>query len=204
MKVKICGISRLEDALYAANLGADAIGFILYPKSKRYIKPDDVKNIIKKLPPFIIKVGVFVNENYEYVNKVATDTGLNLVQLHGDETPEYLSKIMCPVIKAFRISNSFKFNYIERYKDCYYLLDAYDSGSYGGTGKRFKWDIIPENLKNKIILAGGITQEDLEFIENEISPYAIDVSSSIELEPGKKDLVKMTSFFSRLKKIRGL
>jgi phosphoribosylanthranilate isomerase len=203
MKIKICGIKCLEDALLAANLGADAIGFILYKKSKRYITPMETKEIIKCLPPFITKVGVFVNEEVGFINQVVEETGLTSAQLHGDELPDLVDSINVPVIKAFRIGDNFDFSNLQLYKNCYYLLDTFDPNNFGGTGKKFNWDRIPQNLISKIILAGGITLDDLQIIKDEISPYAVDVSSSVEIEPGKKDEAKMRSLFEKLKEIRG-
>ena len=203
MKIKICGIKSLEDALLAANLGADAIGFILYKESKRYIIPSKIKEIIQHLPPFITKVGVFVNERPEFINDIVTETGLTLAQLHGDESPDIIDNIDVPVIKAFRIDDNFDFSSLKLYKNCYYLLDTFDPNNFGGTGKKFNWERIPQNLISKVILAGGITLNDLQIINDEISPYAVDVSSSIESEPGKKDAKKMKLLFKKLKEIRG-
>jgi phosphoribosylanthranilate isomerase len=202
LKVKICGIKYLQDAINCANLGADALGFILYPKSKRYIKPEDIKKIICQLPPFITKVGVFVNENIKLVNEIVKETGINSVQLHGNETQEYISKIKCSVIKSFRIHDDFDFGILNKYDNCHFLLDAYDNEEFGGTGKKFDWLSIPNNMKNKIILAGGISVDDLEFIYKNISPYAIDISSSVEIEPGIKNEIKLEILFNKIRELR--
>ena len=164
MKVKICGITNIEDALLSYNLGADAVGFIFYKKSKRYIEPIKAKKIINQLPAFINKVGVFVNESAEEINKVSKEIKLNLVQLHGDETPEIVDQTDLPVIKAFRVKEIFDYSKLKNYKNCYFLLDAYDDKEYGGTGQNFNWNKIPEELKNKKILAGGISVENIEKI----------------------------------------
>jgi phosphoribosylanthranilate isomerase len=195
MKIKVCGITNIEDAQLCCNLGADAIGFIFYEKSKRYIAPEKVKKIIKQLPPFVIKVGVFVNEKPEVINRITKDTKLNLVQLHGEETAGDIYIIDLPVIKAFRINDNFDFSLLSNYKNCSFLLDAFDINEYGGTGKKFLWNNIPNEIKNKIILAGGIKKEDLRLIFRDIKPYAIDVSSSLELKPGEKDKEKVKLFF---------
>lgn len=202
MKVKICGITNLEDALLCESLGADALGFIFYNESKRYINTSSAKEIIPLLSPFTMKVGVFVNENPVAVNRIIHNIGLNAVQLHGDEEPEYLKNIHADRIKSFRIKNNFNFDFVKRYEDCYYLFDAYSQNNYGGTGEIFDWKIIPKSLSRKIILAGGISVDNVETIFNEIKPAAIDVSSSLEIEPGKKDRKKVEEFFNKLKKIR--
>ncbi len=197
MKIKICGITNIEDALFCCNMGADALGFIFYKKSKRYIKPEDAKKIIMQLPPFILKVGVFVNETSSNINRIAKDVKLNLVQLHGDESPEDAVNIELPVIKAFRVDNNFNYETLDKYSNCSFLLDTFSKKEYGGTGEIFNWGNIPDKIKNKIILAGGVSAKNLEQIYNNISPYAIDVSSSIELEPGKKDHKKIKQLFTK-------
>ncbi len=196
MKIKICGITNIDDAQLCCNLGADAIGFIFYKKSKRYIEPQKAFEIIKQLPPFIIKVGVFVNENPQTINELSKEAKLNLVQLHGEETQKDIDIITLPVVKALRVGNNFNYSILNNYKNCSFLLDSFDEKEYGGTGKKFMWQSIPEEIKTKIVLAGGIVQKDLEYIFNKIKPYAIDVSSSLEVYPGKKDEQKTIDFFN--------
>jgi len=202
MKVKICGITNIEDALFCADNGADALGFVFYEKSKRYISFEDAKDIVDKLPSFIMKVGVFVNEDAEVVNKKAEYVGLNAVQLHGDEEPSYLNKIHHPVINAFRVGDEFDWSLIDQYKNCNILLDSYSKDLYGGTGKTFEWRIIPERYRTKIILSGGVSIENLEQIFTEIKPAAIDVLSSLEKSPGKKDHKKVKEFLAELNRLR--
>jgi len=197
MKVKICGITNLDDALLCQTLGADALGFVFYQGSKRYVSPENASKIIENLSPFIIKVGVFVNESSERINSIASRIKLNAVQLHGDETPKSASEINFPAIKSFRISHHFDFSILDGYKNAYYLLDSFSKAQFGGTGNKFDWDLIPENLKNKIILAGGVSAENIEEIFSTIKPAAIDLSSSLESEPGKKDKEKVTEFFRK-------
>lgn len=197
MKVKICGITNIEDAMLCYNLRADAIGFIFYKKSKRYIAPETAKEIIEKLPAFVLKVGVFVNESSEKINSISKEIKLNMVQLHGDESPEEVSNIDLPVIKAFRINSSFDYSTFSKYKNCSFLLDSFDKNDYGGTGKKFEWDKIPNELKNKIILAGGVSINNIKYIYENIKPSAIDISSSLEFEPGKKDKLKVEEFFKK-------
>lgn len=198
MKVKICGITNLNDALLCQSSGADALGFIFYPESKRYIPPEDALKIITNLSPFIMKVGVFVNELPDKINSIASKLKLNAVQLHGDETPETASKINYPVIKSFRITEQFDFSILQEYKNIYPLLDAYSKKQYGGTGISFNWEMIPEQYKNKIILAGGVSSDNIEEIMRDVKPAAVDLSSSLESEPGMKDKGKVTEFFRKV------
>jgi len=199
VKVKICGITNLEDALLCEKLGADALGFIFYDKSKRYIQPNSAADIIKMLSPFTLKVGVFVNEIPENINAISILAGLNIVQLHGDETPKQIDEINLPTIKAFRVSDDFDFDILNDYKNCYFLLDTYSISEYGGTGNTFNWDLIPKDLKDKIILSGGISSSNIQKIIKEVNPYAIDVSSSLEEFYGKKSQEKLIEFFNNLK-----
>jgi phosphoribosylanthranilate isomerase len=202
LKIKICGIANINDAKLCADLEADAIGFIFYEKSKRYVEPGIVKNIVSELPAFLFKVGVFVNEDPRIVNSIAKKTNLNLVQLHGEESPSYLSEIEFPVIKSFRVDEDFDYKILTQYENCSFLLDSFHAKQYGGTGLKFDWTKIPNQVKNKIILAGGISTENIESIYNEIGPYAIDISSSVETEPGKKDHIKLNELFAKYNELR--
>ena len=202
MKVKICGITNLEDALHCASGGADALGFIFYEKSKRFVDYRKAKTIAASLPFFVMKVGVFVNENPETVNAAASEIGLNAVQLHGQEDPDYLKRIELPAIKSFRVGESFDYSVIEKYNDCGILLDTFSPDGYGGTGKSFNWNSIPENLKNKIILSGGISADNIDAVVNQVRPAAIDLSSSLESVPGRKDYKKVKTFFEKLNSLR--
>lgn len=199
MKVKICGITNLEDALLCEKLGADTLGFIFYDKSKRHIQPNSAQDIIKMLSPFTLKVGVFVNEIPENINLISKLAGLNIVQLHGDETPKQISEINLPTIKAFRVNDDFDFNILNDFKNCYFLFDTYSISENGGTGKSFNWNIIPKHLKGKIILSGGISSANIQKIITEVNPYAVDVSSSVEEYAGKKSEIKLKEFFNILK-----
>lgn len=202
MKVKICGITNLRDALLCESLGADALGFIFYKKSKRYISPEDAGNIMKYLSPFTIKVGVFVDEPVENVLKINDLAKFNIAQLHGHEDFGYINRLDIPVIKSFRIDNNFNFEIIKKYPGVTYLLDTFSEIIPGGTGKVFNWKLIPENIINNIVLAGGVSSENIEYIYNNIKPQAVDLSSSIESMPGKKDREKTENFFNKLKQIR--
>jgi phosphoribosylanthranilate isomerase len=202
LRVKICGITNLEDALLCESLGADALGFIFYKRSKRFVAPEVVGKITSELSPFILKVGVFVNEDTNVINEIAVNSGLNVVQLHGDEKPEIISKINFPAIKSFRINNGFDFSILKEFEKASYLFDTYSEKEYGGTGKTFNWKLIPNELRGKIILSGGISVNNIEEIYTNIQPAAIDLSSSVECEPGKKDEKKVKEFFKKINYLR--
>lgn len=199
MRIKICGITNFEDAQLCSQLGADAIGFIFYKQSKRYITFENTKNIISQLPFWVTKVGVFVNEDFETINRAALNLKLNAVQLHGDEKPEFIEKIHHPVIKSFRINESFEFKILNNYNNCFFLLDTFSSKELGGTGLTFNWEIIPTQYRDKIILAGGINEDNVEMIYKNDYSQNIDLSSSLELSPGKKDKIKLIDFFKKIK-----
>jgi phosphoribosylanthranilate isomerase len=202
MRVKVCGITNPEDAVLCEHHGADALGFIFYPRSKRYISPSQAADIIAHLSPFIVKVGVFVNEDPDHINKMALQIGLNCAQLHGEEPPTYIEKINFPVIKSFRVDREFDYSVLNHYTGCSFLLDVYSSKGYGGTGRSFDWHRIPGSLRRNIILAGGISADNMEEIFNKITPNAIDLSSSLESYPGKKDPVKTREFFDKFKVLK--
>ena len=202
MKIKVCGITNIEDALRAEALGADALGFVFYNKSKRYISPTEVKIITNKLSPFTMKVGVFVNESPDMINILSEETGINTLQLHGNERPEILSKLLLPAIKAFRVNDDFEFKQLDNYSDFSILLDTHSNDDYGGTGQTFAWELIPNEIRKKIILAGGISIDNIEILFKKIKPAEIDLSSSLEIEPGKKDNEKMKEFFNKVNQFR--
>lgn len=199
MRIKICGITNLEDALVCQKCGADAIGYIFYPESKRFLEPQKAAEISRQLSPFITKVGVFVNESARQVNEIAALAGLNAVQLHGEEEPEIIRQINYHVIKSFRVKSDFDFKILNAYTNCSFLLDTFSDKEYGGTGHSFNWQLVPEALRNKVILAGGISLDNIEFIWNEIKPAAVDLSSALELYPGKKDQKKIISLLKKIK-----
>ncbi len=199
VKVKICGITNPEDALKAVDFGADALGFVFYKASPRYISPEETKHIIHKLPPYVTTVGVFVNENTEEIRRIVDFALIDVVQLHGNEPPE-----MClmdrRVIKAVRVR---ELNDLEPLKLCVasaYLLDTYDPELYGGTGQIFNWDIaVDAKQLGRVILAGGLTPENVERAVRWVRPYAVDVSSGVEEEKGRKDHRKVRLFIERAK-----
>jgi len=201
VRVKICGITNLEDALLCQKYNADALGFIFYSKSPRYISPEKAEEIIAGLSPFILKIGVFVNESAGEINRIAGTAGISMIQLHGDESPEFTGKIKYPVLKAFRINSRFDFGLLEQYSNCSFLLDSFQQEVFGGTGRTFDWQLIPERLRHKIILAGGVSLENIEEISREIKPAAVDASSSLEKAPGKKNHAKVKEFLTIVKRM---
>lgn len=202
MRVKICGITNYEDARLCCDSGADALGFIFCEKSKRYIRPKVAEKIIARLPAFIMKIGVFVNEKADTVNQISREINLTGVQLHGEESPEFTAQIFLPVIKAFRINEPFDFSILDGYNQCKFLFDAFISDDYGGTGISFNWDIIPYQIRKEIIIAGGVSSDNIESIYKKIKPEGVDLSSSLEISPGIKDEEKVKEFFEKINSLR--
>lgn len=202
LKVKVCGITNLEDALYAVEAGADALGFVFWKKSPRNVNAVFAKDIIRRLPPFITTVGVFVNEDIDELNKIAKSAGLNIVQLHGDESPQYCRGVNAKVIKAIRVRGTDDIDGLKDYNEntCAFLLDAYVLGLPGGTGKTFNWSLAAEAKKyGRIILSGGLTPDNVKDAVNQVRPYAVDVGSGVEKSHGKKDHDKVLKFIMAAK-----
>lgn len=199
-KVKICGITNLEDAELSVKFGVDALGFNFYPKSPRYIAPEAAAEIIAELPKDVLKVGVFVNETLENIVKTAAVAGLDAIQLHGEETPEFLNEVKAAsgleIIKAFRVSPDFKPEDVLNYNADAILLDAYSPKEHGGTGETFDHAIAlaVKNLATTLFLAGGLNLENVVRAINDTRPEYVDVCSGIEEEKGKKDAVKTINF----------
>ncbi len=202
VRIKVCGITNYEDARSAVNLGVHAIGFIFAP-SPRQISPETAKDIIITLPPFVQSVGVFVNEAPDNIKKIVNFCGLDMVQLHGDESPEICSKLMPRVIKAFRIKNEDSIGQLVSYKEKTraFLLDTYSKEAKGGTGKSFDWKLAlkARELNHPIILAGGLSPSNILKAINLVRPFGVDVSSNIEERPGKKDFILMREFVKNIK-----
>jgi len=200
VKVKICGITTLDDALLAVAAGADALGFVFFEKSPRCINPVAAAKIIAKLPPFIQTVGLFVNEELEQINWTADFCGLDVVQLHGDESPEDCQDVRRRVIKAFRVQNIVSIDPLKKYQVSGYLLDAWCPDCYGGTGKTFNWEVAAAARQyGRIILAGGLSPDNVAEAVKVVQPYGVDVSSGVESAPGKKDVEKVKAFIKRAK-----
>ena len=199
VRVKICGITNPEDALLAAGLGAHALGFIFYPKSPRSIKPEAARDIIKILPPLVLSVGVFVDEEAGVVREVAQTVGLDWVQLHGKESPDYCRTLGRRVIKGFRVQDESSLAVLPDYRDAVQalLLDTYRPGTPGGTGETFDWELARRAQDyGPIILAGGLTAANISQAITVAQPAAVDVASGVEAGPGVKDPEKLRAFFA--------
>jgi len=198
-RLKICGITRAEDALLAVSLGVHALGFVFYKKSPRYISPERVSEIIIEIPPFVQTVGVFVNETMEKIKNIASFCGLNLIQLHGEESPLFCEKLSLACIKAFRIKDETSLKNMVAYKGKVrgFLVDTYKKEQPGGTGESFDWELaIKAKIYNvPIILAGGLNPNNIKRAAETIQPYALDVNSGIEKAPGIKDKDLMKKLF---------
>ena len=200
IKVKICGMTQLKDALFAVEQGVDAVGFIFYKKSPRAVTMKTVREIITKLPPLVDTVGVFVNESAERVNKIADYCGLDLVQLHGEESPAFCRKIHRRVIKAFRVKDLQSIKQLEKFPVSGFILDTFSDDLYGGTGKTFDWNLaLPAKKMGPVILAGGLTPRNILQAVRQVRPYGVDVCSGVEKSPGIKDLEKVRAFLKNIR-----
>ncbi len=199
-RIKICGITNLEDALCAVTAGADAIGFVFYEKSPRYVHPEKVGQIVSELPPFVTTVGLFVNADPEIIKQTMRTAKLNVVQLHGDEAPEDCSLSPYPVIKAVRVKDADSLVGIDNYNVSALLLDAWNDQQYGGTGESFDWQLAKKLTgRLPIILAGGLTPDNVAQAIQVVNPYAVDVSSGVEKFPGRKNHNKIREFIKQVK-----
>ena len=195
-RVKICGITRLEDALAAARAGADALGFVFYPPSPRHVEVEQAASIIGALPPFVTTVALFVNADAGTIAEVVQATGIDLLQFHGNECPDYCAQHGRPWIKAVRMKEGVDLEQeAKRYAGARaLLLDAYRPGVPGGTGETFEWDRIPESLRHRIVLAGGLNPGNVAEAVCRVQPWAVDVSGGVESAPGVKDAGKIERF----------
>jgi phosphoribosylanthranilate isomerase len=198
-KVKICGITRLEDALAAARLGADALGFNFWPRSRRFVSPAEVRAIVRRLPPLVTAVGVFVDPTRDEVLRAVDASGVGVVQLHGDESPELCLSLPLPVLKAIRVADARSLAQLASYEVQGFLLDAPSPG-YGGSGATFDWSLAAEVARElPIVLAGGLTPENVAEAVATVSPWGVDVASGVESAPGVKDPERMARFVERAK-----
>lgn len=194
VRIKICGITRLEDALEAARLGADALGFNFWPGSKRHLPAAAAAAIIARLPPFVTPVGVFVNQPEEEIRSVARESGVRVLQLHGDEPPDLCARLPLPVVKAIPVLAARSLAAVASYEVAAFLLDA-PSGGFGGSGQTFDWSLAREVSQiAPVVLAGGLTPENVASAIAAVAPYAVDVASGVERSPGLKDGEKMSRF----------
>lgn len=208
-KVKICGITSAEDAAVAVEAGADALGFIFHRKSPRYIEPALAKRIIMSLPPLVIPVGVFVDEDQQVVRNLMDDCGLALAQLHGNESAVYCQELGRPILKALRMRDRSSFLALAEFQGRAgvrgFVLDAFSEQAYGGTGQVIDWQLAAEAAKAaNILLAGGLTPDNVEKAIQAVQPYGVDVSSGVEREPGKKDHGKVRAFIQAVRVVSPL
>ena len=205
-RAKMCGTTRLEDALAAARYGVDALGFILYAKSPRYVPPEKVAAICGQLPPFVDRIGVIVNESIETAIRLVDIAGLSYLQLHGSESSRYCRELKnalphLKLIKAFRVGEQTSRDEFTPYEGLVdsFLLDTYMKGNQGGTGRVFDWSLIAGlNLNNSIILAGGLTPENILDAISTVLPYGVDINSGVELQPGKKNHARLKEMIERI------
>jgi phosphoribosylanthranilate isomerase len=195
VRVKICGITNLADAMAAVHAGADALGFVFWEKSPRYVEIEEAADIIRGLPPFVTTVGVFVNEAEDVIRGIVHKTGLDRVQLHGDEPPGFVKNLGPGVIKAIRVRDEEDVRRIGEYEASAYLLDTFSGDMPGGTGKTFDWDLaVRARGYGRIILSGGLNPGNVVEAVKKVAPYGVDVSSGVEFTPGKKDPEKVKAF----------
>ena len=199
--VKICGITSEADALAAAEAGADAIGLMFYEGSPRHVTLEQAKAISAALPPHVMRVGVFVNAEEAFVHQALTECMLNILQFHGDESPEECSRYPVMTLKAFRVQGEETLAELEAYPSAGYLLDAYVKDALGGTGATFNWDLAvrAQEFGKPIFLAGGLTPENVAEAVRKVQPFGVDVSSGVESEPGRKDAKQMRTFVAAAK-----
>jgi len=206
VKIKVCGITNAEDASMAVQLGADALGFI-FAKSPRRIRPEKARNIIQKMPPFVTTVGVFVDQDLGTIRKIMGLCGLDMVQLHGDETPAFCRKLAPHAVKAFRLKDALSLKPMASYRGKVraLLLDTFQEGVAGGTGATFDWSLAREavGLGMPVILSGGLGPSNIQQAVRMVKPYAVDVNSGIEKSPGKKDPALTRDLMEQVRKIRG-
>jgi phosphoribosylanthranilate isomerase len=201
VRVKICGLMNADDAMVAAEAGADALGFVLYKESARCISSDLAQEIIRHLPPFVTTVGLFVNQPTHWVRVIAERCGVDCFQFQGDETPEYCEGFAQRGIKAIRVNDRASLEIMKDYRVRAFVLDAYREGEYGGTGQTFDWDLaVAAKAHGRIILAGGLTPDNVAEAVRRVRPFAVDVSSGVEgSTKGVKDHGKIRAFIQAAK-----
>lgn len=203
-RLKICGITSKEDAVYAAESGADAIGLVFYEPSPRSVTMEQAEDIVAGLPPFVTTVGLFVDAEASFVEEVLEKVPLDLLQFHGDESPDYCNSFARPYMKAIRMRADVDLQQeAARYATARALLvDAYQPGVPGGTGKTFGWERIPSGLDKPLVLAGGLNADNVESAIRQVHPWAVDVSGGVEREKGVKDHLKVYRFIDNVKRAR--
>ena len=201
VRVKICGITSIDDAQAAVEAGADALGFMFYEPSPRYLTPEQASTIIRELPDHVARVGVFVDTDEATIRNTATTAGLDTLQFHGNESPDFCTQFKLRTIKAFRMKDRESLAQLAGYRTDAWLLDSYVQGVPGGTGERFNWDLAVEakRLGCPILLAGGLTPDNAGEAVDQVAPFGLDVSSGVEAAPGRKDAAKMATLIASAK-----
>lgn len=206
VRVKVCGITRVEDALAAVQHGADAIGFVFWQESARFVSPMQAREIVLRLPPFVSVVGVYVDPFPEWVEETSVIAGLSLLQFHGQESPEFCNQFILPYIKALRVREGMDLlQYGELYQNAKgLLLDTYTAGMPGGTGQVFDWSMVPLDFPSPLILSGGLHPDNVANAIRQVRPWAVDVSSGVEITKGIKDVNKISAFMQGVKNCEDL
>lgn len=202
-RVKICGITRPEDGVEIARLGVDALGLVFYGKSPRAVTPSQAAEIVAALPPFVTIVGLFVDPEPINIEQVLAQVSLDMIQFHGNETPEFCASIGQPYLKAIRMREGVDLMAEQaRYSHARgLLLDSYQPGTPGGTGETFAWDRVPEALASSIVLAGGLNPDNVAAAIKQVRPYAVDVSGGVEASNGIKDVAKVAAFIGEVRRV---
>ena len=200
-QVKICGLTSVAEAQAAAEAGADMIGLMFYDGSPRHVSQATAEEIARALPPFVLRVGVFINPDEALVTRAIAGCGLNLLQFHGDEESDFCTQFGLMSMKAIRVRDAESLNQLEKFHTDAFLLDAYSQAGLGGTGEKFNWDLAVEARKfgKPIFLAGGLTPENVGDAVKQVRPFAVDVSSGVESAPGKKDAAKVRAFIAAVR-----
>ncbi len=197
-KIKICGIQTVEDALFCGEAGADAVGLV-FAESPRKVSLEVARHISAALPPFVSRIGVFVDADKDAVKRIVGYCGLNVLQFHGNEDAQYCRSFALPVVKAFRIQNAEDLNSLDRFPAAAYLLDTYHSFLAGGTGRTFDWNLVEQPLARPLILAGGLNKDNVTEAIESVRPYAVDVSSGVETD-ANKDRKKIQEFITTVRR----
>ena len=197
---KICGLTRAQDAIAAAQLGVDAIGLVFFAGSKRAVSVAQAQEIVRALPPFVSVVALFVNESAEQIRKILAQVPIDILQFHGDESPEFCRQFHRPYLKAVRVQSVADIEAAcTQFADARAVLfDAFVEGTYGGTGHTFDWDLLPKDLNQRWILSGGLTADNVDIAVQQTGAIAVDVSSGVESAAGVKSLEKMTQFMQKV------
>lgn len=201
--VKICGVTRVEDAVNAAQHGAHAIGLVFYKPSPRYVAPDAAARIVRALPPFVTPVGLFVDAAQDEVREISDTAGIQLIQFHGSEKPDFCSRFGVPYMKAVRVRPGVDLlQYARDFESAQaLLLDAFQEGLHGGTGATFDWALIPPSLPLPIVLSGGLNPDNVREAVRAVKPWAVDVSSGVEASKGIKDEAKIAAFIQGVRDV---